>query len=706
VPGGPVPDTEISKIIFDDAGNMLLAERGGPTGAYDFGALTAQNSGRVLRLRAQQPGADGTPFFWAAVGDYAIGFPPIFQNGDGGIAIGYGYEPSGLATAGACGGTLWTTGSQLRISPDLPIAQRLAPGGPFPIDGLQGNAVSLLRPQNTPPFSSYFIDFDDRTDVAGTLGHMGDVIVWRACQTAPAPVIAEYIPLLLELAFEDVGCPAGTARSGQVCLPTSCRADEIFRAGKCDKPECESPQLTRGGTCCPQKTSWNPRTRTCEPRVPGKPDLQVVKTVKDKNCGQANLGDCSFEVVVTNVGDAPYTGPIAVGDIMIASGASVTGVSIPAGFTCSPIPITPGSGPSGGTLEGCISTSDVTLAPAPAGAPIVFRFNGSASTSRSGWRNCAVVFGKLPSLTYPGNASNAGGPIQINPASVSGGSQQRLIDALQGQNAGKPSVETNLGNNKSCISSQDDPKLGGCTPVAIAMGNCGTVTSSPIPTTSCPSNTVPFNGMCCTRKEIDAGTCGGKPTTSSCPSNTFAFNDRCCTRKEIADGKCGGTLVTCPPDNPLCNQTRTSGCLDNALRIDGKCPVTGDCGKGQFRGDDGKCQKSTIVTDPVRCGKGQFRGDDGKCQNQKTGTGDHPCETGFSWDGRRCVPSKNTTTNTSSSTKTSNTSSSTKTSNTISNNSVNNKLLQNPGQFNRGNVGGTTNSPIQHSSPGLSGKKF
>jgi hypothetical protein len=98
VPSGPVPGTEISKIVFEDAGNMLLAERGGPTGAYDFGALTAQNSGRVLRLQAQQPGADGTPFFWAPVGDYAIGFPPIFQNGDGGIAIGFGYEPSGRAT--------------------------------------------------------------------------------------------------------------------------------------------------------------------------------------------------------------------------------------------------------------------------------------------------------------------------------------------------------------------------------------------------------------------------------------------------------------------------------------------------------------------------------------------------------------------------------------------------------------------------------
>ena len=618
VPSGSVPGTEISKIIFDDAGNMLLAERGGPTGAYDFGALTAQNSGRVLRLQAQQPGADGTPFFWAPVGDYAIGFPPIFQNGDGGIAIGYGHEASGLATAGACGGTLWTTGSQLRVSPDLPTAQRLTPGGPFPIDGLQGNAVSLLRPQNTPPFSSYFIDFDDRTEIVGTLGHMGDVIVWRECQPAPAPVIAEYAPLLLELAFEDL----------------SCRADEIFRDGRCDKPQCD-PSL-RGDACCPQDTNWNPRTRSCEQHQPGRPDLQVVKKVKDKNCGQVNLGACSFEIIVTNVGDAPYTGPIFVGDIMAgAGGASVTPVSIPAGFTCGPIPA-----PGGGTASGC--SGNTTLAPGP---PLVFTFNGSAPTSRTGWRNCAAVFGKLPNLPNPGSVSNGGGPVQAgpgslpngalqglnqaqngsgpvqiaNPSGVQNSALQQLSDALKSQNAGDPSAETNFGNNTSCISSKDDSKLqcepgmiptlrgGCCTAELIALGTCGnaqTTTSCPLnpngtcctrddiaagrcggtpTTTSCPSKTFPFNGKCCTRKELNDGTCGGIPTTTSCPSNTSPFNGRCCTRKEINDGLCGGTPTTlscpfpsfpvnglcctrdgkcegtpvnCPPGSPLCNPTQ------------------------------------------------------------------------------------------------------------------------------------------------------
>jgi len=693
VPSGPVPGTEISKIIFDDAGDMLLAERGGPTGAYDFGALTAQNSGRVLRLRAQQPGADGTPFFWAPVGDYAIGFPPIFQNGDGGIAIGYGYEPSGLATAGACGGTLWTTGSQLRVSPELPIAQRLAPGGPFPIDGLQGNAVSLLRPQNTPPFSSYFIDFDDRTDIVGTPGHMGDVIVWRACQPAPAPMIAEYAPLLLELAFQDL----------------SCRADEIFRDGRCDRPQCE-PSL-RGDACCPQMTNWNPRTRSCEPHQPGRPDLQVVKKVKDQNCGQVNLGACSFELIVTNVGDAPYTGPIFVGDIMAPGGANVTAVSIPNGFTCSPI-----SAPGGGTALGC--NGNTTLAPGQ--PPLVFTFSGSAPPSHTGgWRNCGAVFGKLPSLTNPGSVSNGGGPVQLpNASGVPSGALQVLSGTLQRLNAGDPSAETNFGNNVSCINGGNDPKYcpdgsarppsgecRSCPPELMALGACGGTRSSPTTTTSCPSNTFPFNGTCCTRKELNDGTCGGIPTTTSCPFPSFLVNGACCTR----DGKCDGTPVNCPPGSPFCGPTRTSDCPNNAARVDGKCPVTGDCGAGQFRGDNGKCQKvPSVTTNTGGCGDGQVLGSNGKCQNQKTGTGDHSCEQpGFSWDGRRCVPSNNNTTQTK--TKTTNTSNTAKPSNVpnvANNKNVNSNVLQNSGQLNRVNPAGMTGAPIQHGVTGLPGRKF
>ena len=52
-------------------------------------------SNRTLRLRPKPPGAGGKPFFWEADGEYAVGFPPDFQNANGGVAIGYGYESAG-----------------------------------------------------------------------------------------------------------------------------------------------------------------------------------------------------------------------------------------------------------------------------------------------------------------------------------------------------------------------------------------------------------------------------------------------------------------------------------------------------------------------------------------------------------------------------------------------------------------------------------
>jgi hypothetical protein len=51
VPRGDLPGTEISEILFDDNGEMLLAERGAPTGAYDYEALAEPAGNRVLRFR-------------------------------------------------------------------------------------------------------------------------------------------------------------------------------------------------------------------------------------------------------------------------------------------------------------------------------------------------------------------------------------------------------------------------------------------------------------------------------------------------------------------------------------------------------------------------------------------------------------------------------------------------------------------------------
>jgi hypothetical protein len=50
--------TEISKIVFDDSGDMILAERAAPTGDYELMAVAQPGIGRVLRY-APAPGAPG-----------------------------------------------------------------------------------------------------------------------------------------------------------------------------------------------------------------------------------------------------------------------------------------------------------------------------------------------------------------------------------------------------------------------------------------------------------------------------------------------------------------------------------------------------------------------------------------------------------------------------------------------------------------------
>ena len=94
---------------------MLVAERGAPTGAYDYKALAEPGENRVLRFRPKPPDdPPGRDLWFPVPKEYAVGFPPNFRNDNGGIAIGYGYDPAGNINRAVCGGTLWSTGEQLR----------------------------------------------------------------------------------------------------------------------------------------------------------------------------------------------------------------------------------------------------------------------------------------------------------------------------------------------------------------------------------------------------------------------------------------------------------------------------------------------------------------------------------------------------------------------------------------------------------------
>jgi hypothetical protein len=364
-----------------------------------------------MRFKPQRPGADGTPYYWEVVGEYAVGFGGDHRNGDGGMALGLGYSAEGIANPAACGGTLWTTGSQLRATRDPALAQRLAATGALSIDGLQGGPVRALRPQNTPPLASPFIGFDETMSGAGAAGpaggHMGDVAVWQNC---PGPLL----PQLVQLLSEELTCPAGFYDSRNQCMPVPCAPGELYRGGLCEKPECRPGERARGESCCPSGSGWNPRTRSCERKRTDRADLAVKKELG--RCAP-NGGPCTFRIVVSNDSDAPYSGPLVVGDSI--NPGTIRSITGPAGFSC---------GPVSGAISACID-HDTTLAPRQS---VAFEVAASVPGTAQRWLGCAGV---------KGNANDDASEVN-NKSCVSGGN-----DAPTEPGAPDLAVRTSL---KSC----------------------------------------------------------------------------------------------------------------------------------------------------------------------------------------------------------------------------------------------------------------
>ena len=192
---GQASANPISDIIFDGAGRMILAQRGAQRGSYDYSVFAEPMQSSVLRYRREIPDDPATPSMWVEEpDDYAIGFRPDGYNTTGGVALGYGYDSAGRLSKGACYQFLWTTGESLRDNADL--APSLAAGGPAIVHGLQGNDESLVRPQNDPPFNSYFTDYDSTYEDPANQGHMGDVEIWQPClgYTPPYFPPPPYVP--------------------------------------------------------------------------------------------------------------------------------------------------------------------------------------------------------------------------------------------------------------------------------------------------------------------------------------------------------------------------------------------------------------------------------------------------------------------------------------------------------------------------------
>jgi hypothetical protein len=223
---------EIASITFDGKGRMYVAERGATTGDYNLRNLANGGQSRSLRFLPKLPGDPG-PGLWRVVPEqYAIGLAPQFNNADGGIALGYGYQQTGQIDLGSCGSTVWSTGERL-LDPGIPGEQ---PGSYPTVDGLQGNAPSLVEPQNMPPVNSWFVDYDDRPGDPDYRGFMGAITI------VPCPGV--YVP--------PVVCPPDTIYSnGQCVIIVTCPPGTLYRNGVCEYPTCPRGYVQYRGQCAP-----------------------------------------------------------------------------------------------------------------------------------------------------------------------------------------------------------------------------------------------------------------------------------------------------------------------------------------------------------------------------------------------------------------------------------------------------------------------
>ncbi|MGJ8624384.1 MAG: hypothetical protein ACSHW1_16650, partial [Yoonia sp.] len=171
------PDLDLSDIVFTPEGAMILAQRGGWENRSDYTQMVSDTKAEVLRYVYESPEDDpDTPSVWyESPAVMPVGFGETHRAGLGGLDLGPGYDERGRLDWRNCSGTLWTTGQNLRVNAELSDA--LAAGGMLSVDGVQG--VPRLYPvaENTPPWFSYFVDYDGEVSENTRSGHVGDIEV-------------------------------------------------------------------------------------------------------------------------------------------------------------------------------------------------------------------------------------------------------------------------------------------------------------------------------------------------------------------------------------------------------------------------------------------------------------------------------------------------------------------------------------------------
>lgn len=546
VPAKPGP-YRVSDIAFTHGGAMILAQRAPSTGAYNYVALTHSGEPRVLRYRLESPDDPKTPSRWIALPDeYAIGLADDDRNGNGGVALGYGYGPDGVLRTDTCEAALWSTGQNLRNSPAM--RRQLEPGGPLAVNGLQGSPADMVRNANTPPMLSYFIDYDGKFDDASARGHMGSVrILNQPCTGSTvarraAPANAIQINMRPHACTPTCVCPPGTELKGRECVKVDrcpppqvmipgvgCRCpngnppiDGLCRGNPKSDITCKPPMIQiQGGPCvCPDGTTLVdgqclPNPRKCPPPlVPGPRGTCI--------CPQGSVmhdGKC-----VPQVCPPPMVPGPCVEGTPIDLGVEKTGkTSPPVDVPWYSFQITVTNHGPGSAAAGTITVTDTIP-------------NGMTFTNVAGsnWLCSPTGGGPGTLITCTYNlATNAGDvlpPIDITAQAIGKGPFPPFTNcAVVAPASGSDLTDTDSSNNQACVTVSKPGRTGDLTVKKTVRSN------SPI---ALPPMTFPIDVTCGSSVTHMNLPNGGTQTVTNTPLNTS------CAVVE-------GTIVTppnaCPP---------------------------------------------------------------------------------------------------------------------------------------------------------------
>ena len=605
---GPGP-SEISRITFDDQGRMLLAERAAPSGAADFVALTVEATGRVLRYLPVPPGTPG-PQWQPQSDEYAIGFARQMRNGNGGTAVGFGYDELGRIDRAACGQFLWSTGEQLRNAIDPVLAAMLAQGGPTEVNGLQGNEITAVVPANEPPLRSYFADYDDQFGDPAARGRIGDIAILRVCGQTGFNLPgwfrprAELMPGFFWYRLHGkkppmLDCPPG---SGNQCA--------------CPPGTTQQP----GFQCCPMMTFLGPNGQCQSPCPDGSMDpghIEACLAGFDPN---------------KPMGPDPSTWPCLDGSKPVQDGNS---------WHCTIFkwPVCPsGFEPDPNSSIGC--------KPTPALIDCNKNSNGLKQIGLDGSCQSLCPNGQwgfaanqcCPDGTLPGPDGKCDKPkLPFCPP------EQLSSKGICCEPGSKPQPDGSCYPMKKPCPPEQLSSKGTCCPVGTTPqpdGSCkqGYLTPCPPPGKlsstgkCCPQGTTPQPDGSCSPLKIECKIEQATPNGTCCPPGTKPQSDNTC-----------GSVVGCPPGttaDPLTGQ-----CCPPASAVAGTGAAC-SCPQGQFP-VDGKCVTNAApVKQPDACFTGYVKLPNGSCCLAAQATaGGQCCPAGQKPDAdkRKCVPAGSTT---------------------------------------------------------------